>query len=266
VPDSISDRPHDAPAPARNHPERVVDTLSVVIPVFNEEQIIRETVEAVVVGLRMLELRGCEVILSENGSTDRSRAICEEMAQHIPEVRVLTADRADYGAALRAGFLAASGDAVVNFDADYFDLDFVGRALAVKADIVVASKGIIGSHDTRVLTRRVVSRAFGWLVRRILGIGITETHGMKLLHRDAIEHLVPLVQATQDLFDTELLARSEAAGRSIAELPIRTRELRHSRTGILRRIPRTLWGLFRIRARLRRAHLAPARERETPTA
>ena len=153
-----------------------------------------------------------------------------------------------------------------DFDADYFDLDFVARALVVKADIIVASKGLLGSHDTRVLTRRVVSRAFGWLVRRVLGVGVTETHGMKLLHRDAIGQLVPLVRSTQDLFDTELLARCEVAGRSIAELPIRTHELRHSRTGILRRIPRTLWGLFRIRARLRRSHLEPVRERETPTA
>jgi hypothetical protein len=61
-----------------------------------------------------------------------------------------------------------------------------------------------------------------------------------------------------------LLARSEWSGLAIRELPITTKELRHSRSGILRRIPRTMWGLMRMRLQLRRAYAARVRTLPEP--
>ncbi|HXF56272.1 MAG TPA: glycosyltransferase family 2 protein [Actinomycetota bacterium] len=229
-----------------------VRSLSVVIPVHNEEGILGETVKRITSGLGQLGLEAWEVILCENGSTDRTREVAEELARTQPGVRTLVSAAPDYGAAMRAGFQAAAGDAVVNFDADYYDLDFVRRALAADAHIVVAGKGVPGAEDTRRLSRRLVSRGFSWLVRRVLRVRVAETHGMKVFRREAIAPILPLVRATKDLFDTELLVRAERAGLRIAILPVRTVELRRSRTAILSRVPRTLWGLLRIRARLRR--------------
>jgi hypothetical protein len=62
------------------------------------------------------------------------------------------------------------------------------------------------------------------------------------------------VGSSKDIFDTELIARAEWSGLAIRELPIRTEELRHSRSGILRRIPRTMLGLVQMRYRLRAIH------------
>ena len=224
-----------------------------VIPVHNEEEILARTVERVLSGLKEgRDLSMLEVLLCENGSTDATRVIGQELAARHPEVKLLTSDLADYGAAMKAGFMAASGDVIVNFDADYYDLDFVRAALQVEADIVVAAKGIVGSQDARVLVRRIVSRCFGWIVRHLLAVDVAETHGIKLFHRSSIEDVVAEIECTKDLFDTELLARAEWTGLRIEELPIRTEEMRHSRSGILRRIPRTMWGLLRMRFRLRR--------------
>jgi glycosyltransferase involved in cell wall biosynthesis len=233
-------------------PSTRVRSLSVVIPVHNEEQILRDTVDRVGAGLAALGLESWEVILAENGSTDGTREVARELARSRPWVRVLTSDTADYGAAMRAGLLAATGQVVVNFDADYYDLDFVRLALAVDAHVVVAGKGIPGAEDARRLSRRLISRGFAWLVRRVLGVRVPETHGMKVFRREAVAPLVPKVEATKDLFDTELLARAERAGLRIVTVPVRTVELRRSRTAILSRVPRTLWGLLRMRARLRR--------------
>ncbi len=248
--------------------ERV--SLSVVIPAHNEEEILEQTVERVLSGLEDLTaLSRYEVLVCENGSTDATRAIAGELAARHPRVKLLLSPVADYGAAMKAGFLTADGDVIVNFDADYYDLDFVRAALEVDADIVVAAKGIVGSQDARVLVRRVVSRCFGWFVRLLLAVKVTETHGIKLFRRTSIDHLLPQIECTKDLFDTELLARAEWTGLRIKELPIRTQEMRHSRSGILRRIPRTMWGLVRLRYRLRRFRhpsLLASRERvETRT-
>jgi glycosyltransferase involved in cell wall biosynthesis len=227
-----------------------IGSLSVVVPVFNEEDILEDTVEELLAGLAKLSVERFELILCENGSTDTTREIAYSMVAAHPYVRLLTLDRADYGAAQRAGLLAAQGEVVVSFDADYYDLDFLQGALAAAGDVVVASKGISGSDDRRSLLRRLASSSFGLLTRSLLGIKVRETHGMKLFRARALG-LVPFVAATKDLFDTELLAVAELGGLAIDELPITTEEKRPSRSGILSRIPRTILGLLEIRARLR---------------
>jgi hypothetical protein len=151
---------------------------------------------------------------------------------------------------LKAGLLAAVGEVIINFDADYYDFDFVRRALAADGDVVIASKGLSDSDDRRPLLRRMASRTFGRLTRSLLRIRVRETHGMKLFRAPALE-LVPFIAATKDLFDTELLARAEFAGLTIDELPITTEETRPSRSAILLRVPRTVLGLLEIRRRLR---------------
>lgn len=231
-------------------------SLSVVIPAFNEEDILEHTVRTIVNGVRGLGLDWFEVILCENGSSDATPQLAARLAREIDEVRVITLERPDYGAAMRAGFFSATGEAIVNFDVDYYDLDFLDNALDAEGDIVVAAKGILGSHDARVFGRRLVSRCFGWFVRSLLDVSVSETHGMKLFHRSAIAPLLPNVFRTKDLFDTELLARAEYSGCDITELPVETKELRHSRSGIVRRIPRTIWGLLRLRFVLKLARSA----------
>lgn len=240
-------------------------SLSVVIPAYNEEEILESTVDTIVSGIRKLELDWFEVILCENGSRDSTPELAARLSEEIDEVRVITLERPNYGAAMRAGFFASKGEMIVNFDADYYDLDFLAAALNTEGDIIVAAKGLLGSHDARVFGRRIVSRCFGWFVRSLLDVSVSETHGMKLFQRSSITPLLPNVFRTKDLFDTELLARAEYRGCEITELPVTTKELRHSRSGIVRRIPRTVWGLLRLRFYLRLARSSRATPLPAPT-
>jgi glycosyltransferase involved in cell wall biosynthesis len=226
-----------------------VRSLSVVVPVFNEESILQRTVDELLAGLAALTLESYELILVENGSTDATRVLAARLADTNRFVRLLTMDQANYGAALKAGLLSAVGDAIVNFDADYYDFDFMRRALVTDGHVVVASKGLRDSADRRSLLRRLASRAFAQLTRSLLHVRVRDTHGMKLF-RAPVLGLVPLIGATKDLFDTELLARAELAGLTIHELSITTVETRPSRSGILSRVPRTILGLFEIRRQL----------------
>lgn len=244
--------PHPASPPTSR-------SISIVIPAYNEEEILEQTIAHVLDAAGRMELDFLEVLICENGSTDGTLALAQSLAERHDAVRVVQLEQADYGAAMKAGFLAARGEVIVNFDADYYDMEFLTKALKVDGDIVVAAKGVLGSHDTRIFLRRLVSKTFGMFVRNMLGVQVTETHGMKLFHRPAIADLIPQIRSTKDLFDTELLARSEWSGLAIRELPIKTEEIRHSRSGIVRRIPRTIWGLVKMRVRLRKAHSARIR-------
>ncbi len=228
--------------------------LSIVMPAHNEEDLLDKAVHAVVDGLRDRSLP-FEVIIAENGSSDRTAAIADALAEDVDEVRFLSAPEADYGRALRGGFLAATGTVVVNFDVDYTDLDFLDAAVAaVTADagpvIVVGSKRGAGAQDERAIPRRLVTAVFSLVLRYGFRLRVSDTHGMKAMRRLPLLPLVAACRFGTDLFDTELVLRAERAGLPTAELPVTVEELRPSRTPIARRIPRTLAGLVRLRVAL----------------
>jgi glycosyltransferase involved in cell wall biosynthesis len=226
-------------------------TLSVVIPIHNEASYLPGALDALRAQLDTLGER-YEVILAENGSTDGTARVAADLAAADQTVRVLSLPEPNYGAAMRAGFQAATGRWVVNFDIDYFSGDFLRAALerAETADLVLASKRASGADDRRSPLRRLGTRGFNLLLRILFRSRVSDTHGMKMVRRQVVEGMVPLVASTLDLFDTELVIRAERAGYRIAEVPAVVVEQREARSTFLSRVPRTLVGLARIRWRL----------------
>ena len=226
---------------------------TVVLPAHNEEEILATTVDELVTGLRDRGAR-FEILVVENGSTDDTAALAARLADEHDEVAVLTDPTPDYGLALRRGLLSAQGDVVVNFDVDYYDLEFLDRAVALVregAGIVVGTKRGEGAQDDRPLPRRVVTWAFATLLRVLFGLRASDTHGMKALDRARVVPLAERCQLGTDLFDTELVLRAERAGLVVAEIPVRVEERRPARSPIARRVLRTLVGLRQLRLALR---------------
>lgn len=225
--------------------------ISVVIPAHDEEPFVAATVRDVAAGLRS---RGAEfeVVVVENGSTDATAEVAKALVDEIPELRVLSLGAADYGKALRMGFLAARGDVAAFFDSDYYDLDFLDRAMALmegpdRSAVVVGSKRGPGAVDTRPWPRRTVTLVFSTILRVGFGLTVSDTHGMKVLRREPLAPLAEACRFGTDLFDTELILRAERAGFKVGEVPVVVQELRPSRSSIARRIPRTVANLVRLR-------------------
>ncbi len=234
------------PAPRMSAPR-----VSVVMPAYNEAEILASSVTSVVTGLRA---RGeaFEVLVVENGSTDGTFALAQQLAAGMPEIRVEHRDQADYGRALRSGLLDARGEAVVNFDTDYFDLDFLDAAVGqVLADggpaIVVGSKRGAGATDNRDPIRKLATTVFSTILRVVFSLRVSDTHGIKAMRRAAVEPYAQICTFGQDLFDTELILRVERAGLRTAEIPVEVRELRQARSTFITRVPRTLRGLWKLR-------------------
>ena len=231
--------------------------VSVVLPAFNETAILSTSIATIAIGLRAREI-SFEIIVVENGSHDGTLALAESLRADHHELRVLHRDKADYGAALREGLLAARGQTVVNFDCDYFDLGFLDLAVAaVGADdgpvIVVGSKRAEGADDRRAWSRRLVTAVFSTLLRAGFGLQVTDTHGMKAMRRVVVEPYARQCSLGRDLFDTELILRVERAGLAVTEFPVSVAETRPARTSIARRVPRTVVGLARLWSALRAA-------------
>jgi glycosyltransferase involved in cell wall biosynthesis len=229
--------------------------LTVVMPAYNEAGFLEQSVRDVSAGLRARD-EPFEILVVENGSTDGTLDLAQRLAAENGSVRALHRPAPDYGDALRAGLLDARGDVVVNFDVDYYDLEFLTQAVervrsAAGPSIVVASKRSEGARDERPLRRRLVTMTFSTLLHLGFGLGVSDTHGMKAMRRADVVGLAEECRFGIDLFDTELILRAERAGLAVAELPAHVEERRPARTSIWARVPRTLWGLVRLRVAIK---------------
>jgi glycosyltransferase involved in cell wall biosynthesis len=241
-------------------------TFSIVVPVYNEADFIPRALPEMIDQLEGLG-EPYHVIVVENGSFDGTAEAARQTAAGRP-VTVISLDEPDYGAAMRHGFLEADGEWVVNFDIDYFSAAFLGQVLALDdVDIVIASKRDPGSEDRRPVIRKLATRVFNLLLRVILDSKVSDTHGMKAFRRDLVDRLAPAVMSRQDLFDTELVIRAERAGYRIREVPVVVEEMRVARSSLVKRVPRTISGLLRIRRTLagQGSSVAPAHAPDTDT-
>jgi glycosyltransferase AglD len=227
--------------------------VTVVLPAYQEEGFLETAVSDVVKGLRGVG-RSFEVLIVENGSVDRTGEISRQLAEEFVEVSALSIGEANYGLALRHGLLNAAGEFVANFDVDLYDLDFLDAAIkrlgpaggAESASIVVASKRGADANDTRHWTRKLVTGVFSTLLRVGFGLRVSDTHGMKVMRRGDILDIARTCVFGTDLFDTELILRTERAGLRTAEIGVTITEKRPARTPILGRIVRSLRGLAKL--------------------
>src|SRR5262245_3351139 len=190
-----------------------------------------------------------EAVLVENGSRDRTPALCKTLDEHYPEVRVLTLPAGDYGSALRHGILRAAHDVVVIFNVEFWSVEFIDIALsALKTRaLVVGSKSAPGANDDRGLIRRIVTRSYNRMLRWVWGFDGTDTHGMKAFWRLPLLPIVEACVTTGGVFDTELVLRAQRHGLSRLELPTDVREVRPPTSGtLLRRVPSVAANLWKL--------------------
>jgi glycosyltransferase involved in cell wall biosynthesis len=233
-----------------------VPDVSIVIPVYNEEGILREAVTELIESFDVLRTAlhapdlSIEVIIAENGSRDRTAELAEHLATEMPEVRTFSLGEPNYGKALRRGILEARGLYVICEEIDLCDGDFHRRALEHlrhgDCDMVVGSKAMYGASDERPLFRRAATRVINGMLRVALDFRGTDTHGLKAFVR---ERLLPVVESCvidRDLFTSELVIRTGRAGLHVLEIPITLHEKRPPSINLVKRVPNVMRGLAKL--------------------
>lgn len=223
--------------------------LSVVIPVYNEASIVASAAKELVAGLEARKI-DFEIIFAENGSTDSTPRILEELCATDARLRWFHSPRANYGSALKQGILEARGELVVCDEIDLCDLRFYDAALplleAGGVDLVVGSKAAKGSSDQRPMVRRLATRAHNKLLRVSLGFRGTDTHGLKAFRRDRLLRVVDKCVVDMDVFASELVVRAWREGCSVVEIPIQLQEKRQPSIHLFRRVPNVLRNVAKL--------------------
>ena len=197
-------------------------TLSVVIPAFDEEGGVRDTIERVLALRSPLRQRGIgelQVIVVDDGSRDRTATILAGI-DGIEVIRHGT--NRGYGAALKTGLGQATGDLVAFLDADgtYPPESFpqLCEAALDGADIVIGSRMSDGNNGMPP-TRRLGNRLFAGLVTVL---GDRRVHdcasGMRVIRRDSLARLYPLPDGLN--FTPIMSLRAMHEGLRLVEVPI----------------------------------------------
>lgn len=197
--------------------------LSIIIPVYNEEQTIAEVIARVwMVDLGALER---EVIIANDGSSDGTRRAIDT-SPWIDDPRVKTYNspiNLGKGAAVRIGLAFATGDILLVQDADLeLDPSEYGRLLAPildgRADIVYGSRFLASSN--RVALRRRLANAFLTMLTNILfGARLTDMEtAYKVFRQDTLAGI--RLRCVGFDFEPEITAKLLRAGRRIVEVPI----------------------------------------------
>jgi len=203
--------------------------LSVLVPAYNEAASLPALVEAVRAAAAPLAPGAYEILIVDDGSTDGSAALLEQLADRHPELGVLRLGR-NYGksAALAEGFRRCRGEIIVTLDADLQDDPDELPRLVAALDAAPGWDLVSGWKRERrdPITKTVPSRFWNALVRRVSGLPLHDFNcGFKAYRREVAQSLrlygemhryLPVLAAWDGFRVTELAVnhRPRAHGKS----------------------------------------------------
>ena len=228
--------------------------VEIVVPVHNEEAVLRESVERLHEHLRNGFPFSARILIADNASTDRTLAIARRLAGELPEVSVMHLREKGRGRALRAAWLGSPAEVVCYMDVDLSTdlralLPLVAPLMSGHSDVAIGTRLANGAHVTRGAKRELISRAYNRVLRASLRARFSDAQcGFKALRSNVARALLPAVRDDGWFFDTELLVLAQRAGMRIHEVPVDWVEDRDSRVDIVPTAIEDLRGVARLAA------------------
>ena len=231
--------------------------LSIIIPAHNEETRLPHTLEQALAFLKT-QTYDFEILVVENGSSDRTFEIASEFARAHPNLRVIREELPGKGRAVRRGMLEARGQYRFMCDADLsMSIEQLNRFLPPaleNVDIAIGSREAKGSvRVDEPLYRHLGGRVINFAIRLLILPGLNDTPcGFKCFTASAAEQVFPRQILMGWSFDIELLFIARQRGLTIREIPIRWRFDPETKLSAVQDALRMVRDIFHIHGNQRR--------------
>jgi glycosyltransferase involved in cell wall biosynthesis len=222
-------------------------SITAFFPALNDEATIARMVTDAVAVLSTLT-DDYEVIVIDDGSTDRTADVLDALARRVGVLRVVRhPENRGYGAALASGFRHAVKDLVFYTDGDaQFDVRELARLTpCMTGDVDVVNGRRAARADSR--TRRALGAIYRSLARRLFGLPIRDVDcDFRLLRRQAIAAIE--LSSASGVVCTEMIYKLHRAGCRFAEVHVDHYPRRHGRSQFftVRRVARTAWDFWAL--------------------
>jgi glycosyltransferase involved in cell wall biosynthesis len=211
--------------------------ISLIIPVYNEEEIIVQNTKKLIEFLDELK-KAYEIIICSNGSTDSTVEKGKGLAEDFPgKVRFFSIPEKGVGLAFKKAVEEANYNYLISIDIDLTtDIRFIQEALELfeEYDIIIGSKKV--GEQQRSQFRLLVSGGFVFLVKHLLGLNYTDySIGTKAYKKEVIEKWVGGIDHGSS-YVIELIYFAKKDGYEIKEIPVFCDDRRKSRFNLAHEI------------------------------
>ncbi len=225
--------------------------LSLIIPAYNEENIIRDTLEHVIEFLSEKRY-GWEVIVVDDGSSDKTSEIIKPFRAQ--GVRLVKHDiNMGKGAAIRTGVKKSKGKFIIFSDADLsVSIKNIDQFLTElkKSEVVIGSRRVLGAQIVipQPVFRESLGRGYTQLTRLVTGVKLSDfTCGFKGFTRKAAQEIFRKTLIDRWAYDSEILFLAKKLGYKITELPISWKNREDTRVSLGDAIVTSFIDLLKVR-------------------
>ena len=240
------------------HGDRPAATVEIVIPVYNEEAGLEESIRTLHAYLTDHFPLSWTITIADNASTDRTWPIACRLALIFDGVRAVHLAKKGRGRALRAVWSASQSAVVAYMDVDLSTdlaalLPLVAPLVSGHSDLAIGTRLAPTARVARGPKREAISRTYNLLLRATLHAGFSDAQcGFKAVRTDAVRQLLPLIVDDGWFFDTELLVLAEHNGLRIHEVPVDWIDDPDSRVNVVSTARGDLAGMWRMMRRFAR--------------
>lgn len=196
--------------------------LTFFFPAYNEEENVERTVELALTEIGPLVGGSLEVLIVDDGSSDRTPELADGLAAADPRVRVHHQPNRGYGGALKSGFREARGELICFSDGDLqFDLREMSRLLDRLAEAGKPVDAVIGYRIRRrdPFHRIFIAKTYNAIVSVAFGLRVRDIDcAMKLFRREVFDGL--RLDADGPFLSAELLIKLRARGVRMAQVGV----------------------------------------------
>lgn len=232
-------------------------SISIIIPVFNEEKRLPKTFSALEYFLNDHTFSDVEIIFVDDGSSDKTAEMVRNFKFRYPVKLISYSKNRGKGYAVRQGMLSSSKNYSLMLDADmstpFSELHKLIPLMQQRCPVIIGTRKAQGSKVTERQSwyRKKLGEGYTLLARLITGVWVSDfTCGFKCFSKAAVDKIFPLAKIDRWSYDAEILFLAKKFGFQICEVPVVWQNDRHTKV----RLGRDIFGSFLdlVRLRLRR--------------